>query len=717
MSKQTKITIVSMILLIVSAMAVSAIIDYRSKYSTPENNEVDGMAVAVALPSVADDKIIIRVVNSFYSIPSIAEQTDGLENGVDYDNLETILAKSAEDWSEADKIMVANVYKSAVKSGDTTIFSQIIQGCMTAETEFSSKIANIGSYTYSIGFDQAKISNILSVLDEVDDVNSYNMLYRIAKYNGTGVRHLKKESDSSAEKVMGDVKLKCEVDEEGISSLSLKYSSETETIERLDFSNVSITNQYFNDMFETEYISFLLDTFAYCESQTDIDILSNLYNRNYYEVTSINPNTSDFSDYAKMEFTQFVNNLVEYGDGNDSMSEIRLFTNQAIKTDENRCPKLKNNYGNEYMDMLCEYSQIMIDMNADDIFENVQLYKSADLLGELKDEMYRKLALCGFWGMINTSMSKDNFIGMNLKDYRSGDITFSISEITFSNNEYMFTYIEMLDNDDNTIYTKKVSLFDKFDKIFCKYEYAVDKETIGDNSDFAWRIQSRSVIINIYDSNNESDFLRIINNDNSITSRQARLNKKNERAEKVYNFYKYLVPKFDRALTYFTNATAEDEDSDLETYKYIREYMGVSVYGNNGLFEAHFFAGGVYNPYTIANLLEIQEVGIAGVTGEYEQVEELAVKIGYREDDDNYPRYQMSLYRRSPECDAKELSAEIDLLLFGCNSNNEGINRDYDWDILTMPTIQKAIELIYDYDKTYAYDIWGYELDKRNTTE
>jgi hypothetical protein len=77
----------------------------------------------------------------------------------------------------------------------------------------------------------------------------------------------------------------------------------------------------------------------------------------------------------------------------------------------------------------------------------------------------------------------------------------------------------------------------------------------------------------------------------------------------------------------------------------------------------------------------------------------------------------MSLYHNGSGYDAKELSAEIDLLLFGRNSNTEGINRDYDWDILTMPNIQKAIELIYDYDKTYAYDIWGYELDKRNATE
>jgi hypothetical protein len=576
----------------------------------------------------------------------------------------------------------------------------------------------------------------------VDDVNYYNLLYRISLYSNTGIHHLYNGEDLS--NIKGDVEFDYKVDGEGIKSVSLKHLDDVETIERLDFSNAKITNSYFEETFDSDYIRSLEKSMAYCESQTDVDILSNVYNRNYYEATSINPNGGDFSDYAKLEFTQFVNNLMNYDWEGDSMGEIQYFINQSIKTDEDRCNKKGNYYGNEYMEMLGAYTQIVIDKMADNIYDNIQLYENAGILGELQNDMYDKLLICGVWNMVSESMSEEYFAGAEGDFYCNGETTFYINGIEYNEKKRTITTtIVMQDINGNIIYVKKVP--NSYDEI-----YYTEKNVYSIDYDGKSEKQLRYISVALEESDPKG-MKRTNVKDSKIEMQTAYEKMEDDKIKAVYNAgivalsicntgasfavktvvdiadssskwigdsgktvgnifsnsilkeSKYIMPIVEEGYNLFCTERTYEKSVNNIASETIRKDMGVSVYGKIGNKE-FLVTGGAYDPYTLARLSEIQEKGIAGLTGENDNVEELAEKIGYRDDGtDNHERYIDYLKEKNGELTDEyvaELSDTLDLILFG----------NGDLDILSMPLLGDAIDLIIDYDDTDEYDsyILGY---------
>jgi hypothetical protein len=659
--------------------------------------------------------------------------------------IEEILSKAADKWTDKERVMVANAYKYAAETGDTKMFDLILQGCMTenVEVELVEGTNEIAEYEYTVGIDQSKAWNILGMLDEVDDISSYNLLYRISLYSYTYYL-----IDMSSK---WDVEFSYEVDDEGIKSVSFKYNFDDETIERLDFLNAKVTNSYFEKTFDSDYIRSLEESMAYCESQTDVDILSNLYNRNYYEATSIDPTKDDFSDYAKLEFTQFVNNLMNYGLEDDPMSEIQFFTNQAIKTDEDRCNKKGNYYGNEYLEILGDYTQIVADKMADYIFDNASLYKNEGVLGELCVEMYDNLLMCGFWNMLSESMTGSYFIGALGEDYMIGDMTFYVNKIEYDKeNRDLNFYIEMQDKGGNTAYVKQIYDCDTH----CPYEY---KYAIVKGDETGWKEQTWKVSAQILESNNLKEVKDSNDNDKIIEKQTAYKKMTEDRIKAVYNTgivflslwntgasyavktvvdvanssskwlgdsgrmvgntfsesiwkeSKYIMPIVEEGYNFYNVERTYEKSVNNISSEELRESVGVSVYGKIGGYE-YLVTGGIYNPYTLANLSEIQENGIAEVIGNNVNVEKLAEEIGYRKNDSNHKEFIENI---KGYYDADEISAELNLLMFGAGSDTEYGER-YDWDILSMPNFEELLQLIDGADETgtYVSCIRGDEIDE-----
>jgi hypothetical protein len=362
------------------------------------------------------------------------------------------------------------------------------------------------------------------------------------------------------------------------------------------------------------------------------------------------------------------------------------------------------------MDMLGEYSQLIIDKEARDIFDNAQLYESADKLDGLQNEMYSNLELSGIWKMISTSISKDYFIGMNLDEYNKGEMTFKTTEFEYiESNQAISLCIIMQDNEGNNIYVKEEPYFAKIDNLFYKYEYVSDKEDTDNDSD--WDKQLRHIYVEVIGSDTLSA-LKIANlNDGIIEKQIAYDTMVDTKANAVKSFYNYFIP----AYSYVVNTVAGDDSKTyVADYIPIMKSLGESVYGEIGS-EEWLIAADVYNPYTLVQLRKIQEIGLAGVTGDYDEIENIAEKIGYREIDQNHEEYLMNYRNKSSEY-IEEFSAEIDLVLFGRNSDTEGIN-DYGWDILTMPNLGKVISELDDADISYTYLQYIWDNDPDDTTE
>jgi hypothetical protein len=345
--------------------------------------------------------------------------------------IEEILSKAADKWTDKEKVMVANAYKYAAETGDTKMFDLILQGCMTEEVELVGGDAANDVYEYTISFDQEKVYSILGELDEVDDVSYYNLLYRISLYSQTGTCNFVKGADLSTVTVKGDVEFNCEVDDDGIKSVSLICIGGAETIERLDFSNAKVTNSYFEEIFDVDYIRSLEESMAYCESQTDVDILSNLYNRNYYELSKIDP--TSMSSLSKMYFTCFVNNLTEYGTEDDDLSELRTFINDVIKLDDEKNVELGNYEAQLYMEMLSECTLLYADFKRDTIFELLSLDAEeveVDGLNEISYQLKDDYALYALWTALDEVYDVSYWSGYSYDYMRdSSNYTFAISEI------------------------------------------------------------------------------------------------------------------------------------------------------------------------------------------------------------------------------------------------------------------------------------------------
>jgi hypothetical protein len=438
--------------------------------------------------------------------------------------IEEILSKAADKWTDKEKVMVANAYKYAAETGDTKMFDLILQGCMNEEVELVDEWDFSNLYTYTIGFDQNKIENILNGLDEVDDVVTYNLLYRISKYSKTSSVELDKEIDISALAEKYDMMLSYDVDDNGVKSVTFEYTlkdldiKETTEIERLDFSNAKITSEKALNLFDDSYIQSLNSTFAIAESQYDIDALSALYNLDYEKISLTDPTNISLAE--QVNFTVFANNLIMYGTEENPMCEVENLINGLIMTDKTRCSKAAGNYGKSYMSMLANCTMAQIQCESTLLYKTISAEDKYEQYDEVREYMFQQCLFYSLYITIETGISTEYFGDLDTT-YESGNQTFKITDLWYDSIHNSFT-MDLGLYEYNELTPKSYRYYEGITmtkKEIEKYE----------NGEYVFL---NSVYLNV---SLDTDVMGMLSTDTSLAYAEAREEMKNKQIEALYD--------------------------------------------------------------------------------------------------------------------------------------------------------------------------------------
>jgi hypothetical protein len=350
-------------------------------------------------------------------------------------SLETILAKDYSEWTEDDAKAVALVYKNAVEEGNEDTLNKIINSCIVVSCDKSGQTLDTITYEYKVTTDTDKINAILSELDPISDVSTYNMLYRLGKYEVSGTRCLYKFKTYTTDDIIDDVNIKYSKDNNGINNIDLTLYNEVYSIDRLDFSNAKITDADVLELFGEEYTDELQNTFVYAENQTDVEFLTGLYNRNYRETTMIDPGF--LSDSGKELFAMYANNLMAYvetvedSDNNViAFTEVEMFLNGILGNDEEKNIVYNTSFGKQYVEILKDKSSTIGVSTRISLFNTLTSDTDYDSIDEANEFMKETNVFCNFWEAVYEAISPTYLSNFDMLN-SDGDASLYVNKIEY----------------------------------------------------------------------------------------------------------------------------------------------------------------------------------------------------------------------------------------------------------------------------------------------